>query len=217
LGKSSKTIARAHGRLSRVVIVVSCGMALLIASLGGGIVFWLVLLAWAGMGAALGPAIVLSFYWRRTTRAGLIAGIVAGTATVITWSLVPSWKAALYEWIPAWIVGATTIVVVSLCTRPAADAGERIAEFEWRHAGRFASRCHPRSGPGGRHDEGRAVAHLDVATGAVGQRKVAERQRLLVHPMSRETDRRARIGDTRPRTRICGITCSRARKLPHAP
>jgi SSS family solute:Na+ symporter len=117
-------------RLSRVVIVVLSGLALAIASLGGGVVFWLVLFAWAGLGAALGPAIVLSFYWRRTTRAGLIAGIVTGTATVITWSLVPSWKAALYELIPAWIVGATTIVVVSLCTRPAADADERIADFE---------------------------------------------------------------------------------------
>jgi len=117
-------------RISRVVIVVLCGLALSIASFGGGIVFWLVLFAWAGMGAALGPAVVLSCYWRRTTRAGLIAGIVAGTATVITWPLVPAWKAAVYELIPAWIVGATAIVAVSLITQPPADVDERFADFD---------------------------------------------------------------------------------------
>ncbi|MBL8863896.1 MAG: sodium/proline symporter [Planctomycetes bacterium] len=115
--------------LSRAVIVVVSGIALGLAALGGGLVFWLVLFAWAGMGAALGPAVVFALYWRRTTRAGLIAGVLTGTTTVVLWSLVPGLKTSVYELIPAWIAGAAAIVVVSLLTRPEPDAEIRIRDL----------------------------------------------------------------------------------------
>lgn len=46
------------------------------AALGIGLlierpVFWLVLFAWAGLGAALGPTSILALYGRRATRAGV--------------------------------------------------------------------------------------------------------------------------------------------------
>jgi SSS family solute:Na+ symporter len=115
--------------VSRVVIAAVTLLALGIAMLGGDLVFWLVLFAWAGMGAALGPAVVCALYWRRTTRAGLIAGVVTGTLTVIVWSLVPELKAAVYELIPAWIAGAAAIVVTSLATRPEPEAAERLRDL----------------------------------------------------------------------------------------
>jgi len=78
----------------------------------------LVLFAWAGLGAALGPTSILALYWKRTTRAGVFAGITVGTLTTIVWYLTPALKSRLYELIPAFTLGALATVVVSLMTRP---------------------------------------------------------------------------------------------------
>ncbi|NIP79509.1 MAG: sodium/proline symporter, partial [Gemmatimonadetes bacterium] len=64
------------------------------------LVFWLVLFAWAGLGAALGPTSILALYWKRATRAGVLAGLVVGTVTTIVWYLTPALKDRLYELIP---------------------------------------------------------------------------------------------------------------------
>lgn len=117
-------------RVSRIVIVVLVVLAIAIATYGGGFVFWLVLFAWAGMGAALGPVVVLALYWRRTTRAGAIAGIVAGTLTVVVWSLVPELKALVYELVPACVAGTLATIAVSLATKPPADVDAMFAEIE---------------------------------------------------------------------------------------
>ena len=45
--------------------------------------------AWAGLGAAFGPTVVMSLFWRRTNLAGAVAGIVSGGLTVIVWDYIP--------------------------------------------------------------------------------------------------------------------------------
>lgn len=69
--------------------------------------------AWAGFGAAFGPAIVLSLYWPRMTRNGALAGIVAGALTVILWKHVAGPLAPLYELVPGFLFATLAIVVVS--------------------------------------------------------------------------------------------------------
>ncbi len=118
--------------VSRIVIVVLVALALVIAIVGGGFVFWLVLFAWAGMGAALGPPVVLALYWRRTTRAGAIAGVVTGTLTVVVWSLVPELKSIVYELVPACAAGTLATIAVSLATRPPPDVARSFAELDGR-------------------------------------------------------------------------------------
>lgn len=77
--------------------------------------------AWAGFGAAFGPAIVLSLYWPRMTRAGTLAGILAGGLTVILWKqgAAAGGIFALYELVPGFIISAIAIWAVSLATQPA--------------------------------------------------------------------------------------------------
>ncbi|NIU79158.1 MAG: sodium/proline symporter, partial [Gammaproteobacteria bacterium] len=61
-----------EGRLvliSRVVVAGLVGVALVLGVVAEQLVFWLVLFAWAGLGAALGPTSILALYWRRATRA----------------------------------------------------------------------------------------------------------------------------------------------------
>jgi sodium/proline symporter len=76
-------------------------------------VLGLVAYAWAGFGAAFGPVVLLSLFWKRMTLWGALAGMVAGAATVILWKLTGS---ALYEIIPGVVAAVVAIVGVSLAT-----------------------------------------------------------------------------------------------------
>jgi Na+/proline symporter len=106
-------------RYSRAVVVVlvaaAVGFGLIAEKIG---VFWLVLLAWAGLGASFGPTSILALYWRRTTRAGVIAGLVTGALVTIVWDRVPALNSLLYELIPAFTAGLLVTAVVSCFTRP---------------------------------------------------------------------------------------------------
>lgn len=83
--------------------------------------------AWAGFGAAFGPLILISLYWKRMTKWGALAGMVGGTVTVILWEKISwftqdeaviKWFNDVYEIIPGFIVGVIVIYVVSLLTAP---------------------------------------------------------------------------------------------------
>lgn len=110
--------------LSRTVVV-----ALVVAAWGLGVVaenlvFWLVLFAWAGVGAAIGPPSVLALFWRGTTRAGVFAGLIVGTATTFVWYYTPPLKSRLYELIPAVTLGLLATWLVSKMTTPPPDVDE---------------------------------------------------------------------------------------------
>jgi sodium/proline symporter len=73
----------------------------------------LVAWAWAGFGAAFGPAIVLSLYWPRMTRNGALAGMLVGGATVILWKQGSGGIFALYEMVPGVVLSGLAIWIVS--------------------------------------------------------------------------------------------------------
>lgn len=103
--------------ISRTVVTLLVGAALLLGWAAEELVFWLVLFAWAGLGAALGPATLLALYWRGTTRAGVLAGVVVGTLTTIGWYFTPVLRALMYELIPAFLLAGLATVLVSRWTR----------------------------------------------------------------------------------------------------
>jgi sodium/proline symporter len=70
--------------------------------------------AWAGFGAAFGPVIIISLFWKRMTRNGALAGIVIGATTVIIWSQLTGGLFDIYELAPGFIFGALAIFIVSL-------------------------------------------------------------------------------------------------------
>ncbi|MBZ2167649.1 sodium/proline symporter PutP [Marinobacter sp. F4216] len=73
----------------------------------------LVSYAWAGFGAAFGPALILSLFWRGMTRNGALAGIIVGGATVVIWGNMSGGILDLYEIIPGFLFATIAIVVVS--------------------------------------------------------------------------------------------------------
>lgn len=107
------------GRLSVLAIAL---LALVIALNPDSTVLDLVAWAWAGFGAAFGPAIILSLYDSKTTRNGALAGIIAGGLTVILWKQgahLGGWF-ALYELVPGFLLSTLSILVVSRLDRNSA-------------------------------------------------------------------------------------------------
>lgn len=101
--------------VSRVVVLVIALVALLIASNpNSGTIMGLVENAWGVFGAAFGPAILLSLFWKRLTFAGTAAGIIAGAAVDILWLAFLS-STGIYEIVPGFAAGLAAAVVVSLC------------------------------------------------------------------------------------------------------
>lgn len=111
---------------SRTATLFLSILALIMGFMAKKLVFYLVLFAWGGLGAALGPAVLLSLYWPRLTKYGVIAGILTGTAVEIFWYSQAHLKAMVSEWVPATILSFIAVIIVSLLTRPPEQAREMI-------------------------------------------------------------------------------------------
>lgn len=116
--------------VSRVTILIIAVFACILALNPQSSIFNIVSFAWAGFGAVFGPLVLFSLFWKRTTLAGALAGMLSGGIVVFVWNLVLSKLGgifSLYELLPAFIVSSIMIVVVSLLTRTS-DSVER--EFD---------------------------------------------------------------------------------------
>ena len=117
--------------VSRVTLIVIALIGSLIALDENSVIFTIVSFAWAGFGATFGPLMLFSLFWKRTTRAGAIAGMLSGGAMVFIWNYLVKplgGMFGIYELLPAFIVSCIFIVVVSLITK--APSKEILDEFE---------------------------------------------------------------------------------------
>jgi len=105
-------------RLHRATLLLIGVIAAIIAASQSRVIFHFVLYAWAGLGAAFGPALILTLLWRKTTASGVLTGMITGFATAILWVEIPALKAVCYEMLPAFIVALVMTIAVSMWTRP---------------------------------------------------------------------------------------------------
>ena len=116
--------------ISRISVIVIAVIAVVIASDPDSSVFDLVAYAWAGFGAAFGPAILISLYWKRMNWQGALAGILSGGITVLIWRNFIKEFFNLYEILPAFAVSVIFIIVVSLLTsKPGAEIEKEFDAF----------------------------------------------------------------------------------------
>ena len=125
--------------VTRIAMTVITIIAMIIAWDSNSTIFGITSFAWAGFGATFGPLMLFSLFWKRTTYAGAIAGMVSGGVMVFVWNLVISKLGgvfAIYELLPAFIISSIVIVVVSLLTpTPSAEIAE---DFEKVSSGAVA-------------------------------------------------------------------------------
>ena len=128
---SNKSVLKV-GRITTVLVAL---LAIVIAWDPNSSIMGLVSNAWAGLGSAFGPLVVMSLFWKRTNLQGAIAGLVSGAATVIVWDYLPLMGGqtigavtGLYSLVVGFIVSILCIIVVSLATKAPAQAV--LDEFE---------------------------------------------------------------------------------------
>ena len=105
--------------LSRATVAVVAVAAGLLAMDPDNAVLDLVAYAWAGLGASFGPVVLACLFWRHTTEAGVVAGMITGAVVTVAWHNLASAPDALdvfslYELLPAFVAAGGAIVVVSL-------------------------------------------------------------------------------------------------------
>lgn len=99
--------------IGRLMVLLIAMLAIWMAGNPESKVLGLVSYAWAGFGAAFGPLIILSLFWRRMTLNGALAGMIVGAIMVIVWKNFFS-ATELYEIVPGFLCSLIAIVVVSL-------------------------------------------------------------------------------------------------------
>ena len=115
-----------YGKIATLVIG-ALGVALAFSM--EDLVFWLVLFAWSGLGAAFGPVVLSILYYKKTTGAGVAAGMSAGFLTSVIWvSVLKADAYDLYEAIPGFIVGGLVTILVSSLTYKPESANPESAE-----------------------------------------------------------------------------------------
>ena len=104
------------GRLSVFLVAVIAGVLALDRD---STVLSLVSNAWAGFGAAFGPLVIFSLYWRQMTQKAAMAGMIVGAATVLIWIYAPisvggeSLSSVMYEIVPGFVLSSLAIILVS--------------------------------------------------------------------------------------------------------
>ena len=117
--------------IARIAVLVIAAIAVFFARDPASSVFGIVSFAWAGFGAAFGPLMLFSLFWKRCNKQGAIAGMVTGGVMIFVWKylvrpLGGAWN--IYELLPAFLAACLAIVVVSLCTKAPDQA--IVEEFE---------------------------------------------------------------------------------------
>ncbi|WP_318411494.1 sodium/proline symporter PutP [Photobacterium leiognathi] len=124
--------------VGRIAVILLSIVAFILALDPESSVLALVSYAWAGFGAAFGPVLLLSLYWKEMNRNGAIAGILVGAITVVVWKQLTGGIFDLYEIIPGFIFATLAVVVVSKVTGAPSDAVQKqyqqyqqnLAEFD---------------------------------------------------------------------------------------
>ena len=121
--------------ISRIVLILIALIGIVIAWDENSVIFEIVSFAWSGFGATFGPIMLFSLFWKRTNRAGAIAGMITGATSVFVWKLVLNKLLSgvfpifgIYELLPAFILSCLAILVVSLLTKKPSKEIEE--EFE---------------------------------------------------------------------------------------
>ena len=110
--------------VARITVIAVSVVAFIIAWNPNSSIMGLVSNAWAGLGAAFGPTVVMSLFWRRTNLSGAVAGIVSGGLTVIIWDYIPlaagqtlGTYTGLYSLAVGFAVSLVMIIIFSLATK----------------------------------------------------------------------------------------------------
>mgnify|MGYP001395118409 FL=1 len=116
LFKYKKIMSKNIVTLNRLVVVLIGVIAYCIAiysEVKGNNIFSIVSYAWSGLGSAFGPVLLMSLWWKKINRNGVIAGIFTGFFTTIVWSNIPFLNEFITERLSSFIVSFISAYITS--------------------------------------------------------------------------------------------------------
>ena len=108
--------------IGRLAVVVLALLATVLAMQPDSKVLDVVSYAWAGLGASIGPTILVSLYWSRMTVAGALSGILVGGSTIVLWSKMTGGIFDLYALVPGFMFSLAAIFSISLLSKKSIDS-----------------------------------------------------------------------------------------------
>ncbi|MHC6177661.1 sodium/proline symporter PutP [Glutamicibacter sp. X7] len=117
--------------MGRACVLIIAVIAALLALDSSSSILKLVSFAWAGFGAAFGPIVLLSLYWRKLTAVGAFAGMITGAVVVFVWGNIAALSGAMYEIVPGFALNLLVTWLVSKATwRENATIDEEFSAME---------------------------------------------------------------------------------------
>ncbi len=104
-------------RMSRLITIGVGGVALALALTSDDLIYDIVSMAWAGLGASFGPALLLSLHWRGMNGGGVLAAMIVGAASTALWLSVPFLDAFISVRFASFALATAAAVVGSLAWR----------------------------------------------------------------------------------------------------
>jgi sodium/proline symporter len=89
-------------------------LALFVAFTTENIIYKIVTYAWAGLGSAFGPALLMTLYWKKTNSWGVIAGMLTGAITTILWTEISFLDGLISVRFSSFIFAFAAVIVASL-------------------------------------------------------------------------------------------------------
>ena len=110
---SDKTLVKISRFMIVILGTIAYGIALY-SEIEGRNIFGVVSYAWSGLGSAFGPVLVMTLWWKKTTRKGVIAGLATGFVTTILWANIPQLKDFMTERLVSFTLAFMAVYFVSI-------------------------------------------------------------------------------------------------------
>tara|TARA_Y100000590_G_C15741441_1_gene1020402 strand:+ start:1927 stop:3387 length:1461 start_codon:yes stop_codon:yes gene_type:complete len=106
-----------NSRIFTVILGITAYGVAIFSQYTGKTIFGVVSYAWSGLGSAFGPVLVMTLWWKKTTKQGVIAGLVTGFLTTIIWANIPELKEFITERLISFLFALIAVYIVSLYSR----------------------------------------------------------------------------------------------------
>ena len=114
--KTKKSNKLTNTRYITIILGLFAYATAMYSEISGDTIFGIVSFAWSGLGSSFGPAVILSLWWKKTTREGIIAGLLTGSIVTIIWGSSEFLKLIVTERLTSFVLAFIIVIVVSKLT-----------------------------------------------------------------------------------------------------
>jgi sodium/proline symporter len=107
--------------LGRLFTLAVTGVALALAFSSQQLIFEMVAYAWSGLGSSFGPVILLTIWWKKMTRGGVMGGLVVGLVSTVVWQNSDALRDILDIKAASFLLSMLAVITLSL-----AGVGDRV-------------------------------------------------------------------------------------------